>query len=557
MSIMKKTVAAVLMLIMLSVSAAGLAWHTRYYCIVDFKVYPRDAAVLDLREEEISAAHYRKLSKKLPHCRILWNIPLQGGYYSQDTETLQLNRLSSRDLEVLQLFPNLKSVDARGCTDYANLLQLQQLCPEVQVRYTVSISGKEYAQDTRTVTVDGITGEEVTLLACLPQLEQVRIDSGRDEENLAALTQYCRENGIPVSVKLGERYYDDTAASISVTGLREEEASLLSWLPQLQSVTLTDPQGEADTLFAMMDALPNVKFTWNKSVLGVLFPSDTEVIDLTETLSSAGAAAYAKAKTDSVQGDRDEETYMFAIRDNFPLPDMTGDTGSIIAQLEAELAYFPNLQKVLVCGGILDNEAMAAFRERQRESYKVVWTVQCGKMAVRTDAPYFMPTKYHVYYFHDEDAVNLRYCEDMICVDLGHMTIRSIDWVQYMPELTYLVLAHTDVRSIEPISSCKKLKFLELDWSAVPDYTPLKECTALEDLNLGNTNRDFTPIGEMTWLKNLWMVGCSSGAAYRMTQALPNTKIVASGSATVAGGWRELPNYYAMRDTMNMFYMEW
>jgi len=119
------------------------------------------------------------------------------------------------------------------------------------------------------------------------------------------------------------------------------------------------------------------------------------------------------------------------------------------------------------------------------------------------------------------------------------------------------VLAHTDVRSIEPIRSCKKLKFLEVDWSAVSDFEPLLDCTALEDLNVGNTYGNLDVIGEMTWLKNLWMVGCSRGPASRLSQSMTDTRVMVSGSATVANGWRNLDNYYAMRDIMGMFYMKW
>jgi len=129
--------------------------------------------------------------------------------------------------------------------------------------------------------------------------------------------------------------------------------------------------------------------------------------------------------------------------------------------------------------------------------------------------------------------------------------------VEFMPNLEYLILAHTQLQYIEPISTCKKLKFLELDWSPVRDLTPLKGCTALEDLNLGKVYADFTPVGEMTWLKNLWMVECSTASRYQMSQALPNTKVMLAGSATVANGWRNLDNYYKMRDLLGMYYMSW
>jgi Leucine-rich repeat (LRR) protein len=145
----------------------------------------------------------------------------------------------------------------------------------------------------------------------------------------------------------------------------------------------------------------------------------------------------------------------------------------------------------------------------------------------------------------------------MVCIDIGHMSIHNIDFVKYMPNLEYLILAHTQLTHIEPISTCKNLKFLELDWSPVRDLSPLIGCTGLEDLNLGNTFASFDPVKKMTWLKNLWVIDCSSGTAYKMGQALPNTKVQGSGSATVDSGWRNLPNYYKMRDLLGMHYMSW
>jgi len=59
----------------------------------------------------------------------------------------------------------------------------------------------------------------------------------------------------------------------------------------------------------------------------------------------------------------------------------------------------------------------------------------------------------------------------------------------------------------------------------------------------------------MTWLKNLWMIHRSG--AEEMAEALPNTTIMAVGNASVANGWRKLPNYFAMRDALGMYYMSW
>ena len=91
--------------------------------------------------------------------------------------------------------------------------------------------------------------------------------------------------------------------------------------------------------------------------------------------------------------------------------------------------------------------------------------------------------------------------------------------------------------------------------SHVTDYSPLLECTALEDLNIGKTYGKIDPVLEMTWLKNLWLVGMEESSYNRAVAALPETNI-GYRYANPDDGWRELPNYFAMRDELKMFYME-
>ena len=59
----------------------------------------------------------------------------------------------------------------------------------------------------------------------------------------------------------------------------------------------------------------------------------------------------------------------------------------------------------------------------------------------------------------------------------------------------------------------------------------------------------------MPWLKNVYMILGSGKDAAELAQALPDTRVVASGTHTVASGWRNLPNYYAMRDALHAEYM--
>jgi hypothetical protein len=206
----------------------------------------------------------------------------------------------------------------------------------------------------------------------------------------------------------------------------------------------------------------------------------------------------------------------------------------------------------------IENEAVAAFRDRVRDRYKVAWTVRLGpNIALRTDVDNFMPGHFGVGRLFTAHAYNLRYCEDMVTLDIGHMTLSDVSFLEFMPKLKHLILAWTEVQYIEPIRNCKELVFLELDNSCIRDYSPLLELTALQDLNIGNTHCDITPVLEMTWLKNLWMIQCTTRSAYTAAQTLTDTNVVVSGSATVSNGWRHLQNYYDMRDNLGVPYMDW
>lgn len=77
-----KLVAVLIVIAVLSVAAAGGTLAYIYYqnthVFVEGQAYPLNATYLDLREEDISFAHYNALQEALPGCEILWNVPFQG-----------------------------------------------------------------------------------------------------------------------------------------------------------------------------------------------------------------------------------------------------------------------------------------------------------------------------------------------------------------------------------------------------------------------------------------------------------------------------------------------
>ena len=486
-----------------------------FFVYVEGRLYSRTAQLMDLQEKELTIQEYERLQEKLPGCTILWSVPFQGEYLLSDETGLAVTTLSDEDVSVLDFLPSLRLVDGRNCDNYPQLAELQLRHPQCEVLYSVPIQGTNYDQDTIDLSLIGLTPEEAALLDCLTKLKQVNVTGCSDYELLSQLEREHPQWTLSYTVLLGAEEYSRNASSLTVhnTSYQQLEAALLH-MPQLRSIHLVNPLADGKMLLSLQEQYPGITFTWEVDLYGIRTSWDTREFDIS-----------------GVQVESCEE-------------------------VEKAVACLPHLEKLIMSDCGIDNETMAAFRERKRDEYKVVWTVYLSdKTKARTDDIYFMPIQQGEYYFMTEDAYNLRYCEDMICLDLGHHMIRNIDFVEFMPHLKYLILAHSGVRDISPIVHCQELVYLEVDWSEIQDYTPIAQLKSLEDLNINKTYCDITPLLEMTWLKNLWAPGRSHSTRVLLEEALPNTRLVFSNTPE-GQGWRNLPNYYAMRDVLGMPYMK-
>jgi len=551
-----------------------LIWLFAANVIVGGHIYPKNALFLNLRGKELTFEDYDKLRENLPDCDIYWDIPFQGKTYHENTNMLKVTNLSDADVDAIGYFENLEVVNAMECRDYAQIEAVKSRYPDVAVGYVVYVNDVPYASDATEVVVTALTEEEISLLQYLPNLKAVDLGGCEDYTLLDNLMQTYPQ--VSVTVNMGDDKYTNDATELTVTGMTDTEAKSLAFFSDLTKLHMVNPVMDPQVLLGLCETYPNVAITWEMDVMGVTLRSGDTEVDLMEGISKEGAKAYEMAASTYVHGDRDEKVMLFAKNSKYPVPDYTQKTAELISQVEQALAYFPDVKYVSMRGAFLDNEAMAAFREAHRADYKVVWTVNCGSMVVSTDTTYFMPYKYGVSYFFDEDAYNLRYCEDTICVDVGHMSVHNCEWAGYMPNLKYLILAHTQVSDLSGIENCKNLLFLELDWSIVKDFTPLLGCTALEDLNISKTFADIEPILQMDWLKHLWATERGEATQYKLNQAFgvieeetegdaeadgetepaepeePKTMLYLNGDFTTGGIWRQLPNYYAMREVLGM-----
>ena len=395
---------------------------------------------------------------------------------------------------------------------------LRERYPNVQLRYTVAVGGREYPQDAAAVELTELTDEEISNLTLLEKLEKVDATACKDPARIAALC--AAHPGVAVSYELellGQTFTEQTESAAFTDPDVEELHAALASLPGLKKLHLTEPTADAESLRQLVVDYPTVEITWDKTVLGKTFSStDTEFDFSKMTMSGTNA-------------------------------------------VEEAMRYFPNAEKVIMSECGIDNETMAAFREKMRPEYKVVWTVYVTRIPVRTDATYFHSSA-HKRCLIDEQSYDLQYCEDMIVVDIGHSYVKYIEWVRGMPNLEYLILGHNWIKDITPISTCKKLRYLELFMNDhLKDLSPLLGCTALEDLNVAEVpSADFKVLAEMTWLNNLWMPNnvISKSTKDLLVNSLPNTRVEFNGWHT-GGDWRKLDNYFKMRDILGQPYNTW
>lgn len=522
---MKKKLAAVLVCFGL-LALLGGKWLSDRYVLYRWQLLPRDAAVLDLREETLEVTDFARLQEKLPHSRIVWNVPFQGNRVSSEEETLHISTLAEEDIALLQYFPELKLLDASGCVDYENLRKVSDAYPQVQLRYQVSFGNTKVENDQTAFMLKDPSGEELTeKLQWLPELKELTLTGTLPEpEALAQLQQAYPDREIRWEIPLGENRVMSDAEVLDLRDsalTAEEVAQALRWLPRVKTVDLTGSTLPDEDIMALADT-HDCFFLWQMTLGSKKFSTDVAEIDISR---------------------ENQESTAF---------------------IESRLPYFPNLEKVIMSHCGLDNETMDDLNRRYAD-IRFVWTVKIKYQDVRTDETWFYPVKLdRSAVVESKDLVDLRYCTDMVCIDVGHMWgVKDCEWAAYMPNLRYLVLAYTSVADLTPLSGLKNLAFLEIFHTPVTDYSPLIGCTGLEDLNLSMTTGDYRPLAQMPWLKNVRWAGVAgsyglpcSGAHEALPAAQPQVNWDFYGKyAAYKSDWRKLPNYYAMRDFLGMFYL--
>ena len=239
------------------------------------------------------------------------------------------------------------------------------------------------------------------------------------------------------------------------------------------------------------------------------------------------------------------------------------DLGDVtIKSLEGFIAYlqqFPHLKQAALYATPLSPESIDALTEAFPQ-VKFGMTMRIGDHLVRTDATAFSTLHGNSSRHHDEDDFRyLKYCTNLLALDIGHNSVRDVSFLYDLPDLKVLILACNEITDITPVGSLHQLEYLELFKNDIRDLSCLEACTKLIDLNVCfNHIEDLTPIAKLSRLERLWVFNSNNWSdkdpvdgqqLALLKQALPQCHIDSSSYSTL-GGWRDHRRYYIVS---NMF----
>ena len=388
---------------------------------------------------------------------------------SDPTETTpeQVEHLSQvvteSDFLGLENYPNLKTLDLTGSTCYAAIDRYIKFHPQVEVSYTVFMGGKEadpYAQELSLSQGEYTYESILENLQYLHNLKKLHLSHvSFTKEQMDALTDAYPELEFSYTVMLLGQEYASDSEQLDLSFLTPEQVPeavrAIGLLPNLSFIELM--AGESSSLSMqdvklLVDAAPETVFHYTFSLFGkTISTNDKEVEFVGHSIGNEGEPQLREA-----------------------LAIMTGCESF----------------RLIDCG--LDNAVLAQLREEFPRT-KVVWKVQFGKYSAMTDTD----TIRAVYNVFDDTCYNLRYCNEVKYMDLGHNDkLTDLSFVGFMPDLEILIISGCAVEDLSGFENCKKLEFLEMvQCLKLKDLTPLAGCESLKQLNISYTKvKDLTPL---------------------------------------------------------------
>ena len=487
-----------------------------------------------LRDCPVSQEGYTALSAHFPGCEILWDIPLSCGRYPSDAKEITVSGITEDDIPLYSLFTQLNSIDTRSFVlSEDTRLALSSAIPDCTILYNISIGNAEYDARSEVLSLEqsDLTADEIAeQLSAFPELKEIDLSGSSlsPEEQLSLVSLYPSVR-FTWNVSLYGKSVPNSVSFLDFSDPPPEDLSLLRSVaplfPNAQEIDLGEAVIDPETICEL-------RSTWN------------------------GAAIHCST-----------EAFGQVFSTNETELDFSGTEIDDVSLFDSIVGSMPGLERVILCDCGIADEEMDRLNHRFEE-VRFVWTVYFSIYSLRTDATSFcasnVPERNYIgINMTDAQLAPIRYCTDLVALDLGHMTLMTdLSVLKDMLHLRFLILSTNGMNGdISILSTFKDLYYLELFHNTIQDLSPLLECPNLQHLNIGYcVGYDIAPLMEMKQLKRLWIPGNSLTDEQKaaLEAALPDTYIYMPRgdiAGSTGGDWRVDEAYYEMRDLLHMHYM--
>ncbi len=523
----------------LGIACAALivgGYLNHFYQIVDGRFIPKYRLVTKLKVTDEYPPHFTQM---------------------QSLETLDMRGSTVTDFAPLQALDALERVDLREnyAFDREAHAALAQALPGCDIRWSVPLRDVYFDSAAEAVDVSALpltTQELRGLFADYPDKRFI----------------YC--------VPLLEGRYDGSASELDLQGKAVDVEALLDALelfPNLKHVDLRGDKASVQAVAALCEARPDIHFVFTCDVPGDGMTTDDTTVKVKGTFDDLMARlAYAdfmpklelmdafdidltdeqiEALRNNALGDRLRYSVIVLGHrvssvatelnlDNTPVPD--------VRSVEECIAKLPFLKCISMCDTGLTQEQMGQLFDAHPE-IKFIWWIEFGQYRLRTDATAFTTGLGggNDLGYNQNTFAPLRYCTDLMMLDLGHNRISNLEFLRGLKKLRVLILADNKLTDASALAELTDLEYLEIFLNDLTDVTPLTGLTHLMDVNIFHNPlyENHKPFANMPWLKRLWIGGCrlSKQDLANLKKALPDTKINIEGRSSTGMGWRKDPHY--------------
>ena len=588
----KKSAATPIALLLLIAFAIGaVVYIYTHYNIAVGTLFPKGEPI-DLRGKTVSVKQYKEVARRYPDVDIFWDVPIGPWRYDCLSEAIAVEDFTADEVENFSFLPALTFVDARRASCSEEIVQLIETYPALDVQWMIPIGAQRYDSRSEEIAVGDFSVSEVKNFAYFTALRSVDATAASCYPQILALREALDENvDLKWDVVIGGERFSHTTKELTVPeGTSAEELQeKLAYLPETRMVDTTNAQFDKLELRELRARYPKLRFLFKVTIAGQSIRSNTENINIPEN-----AAFDLKELLE--HGDDFEELKIInlntrklslddvvAIREayggvevickttvcgkdcstNWTELDLTGRTIDDLGECEKAIAAMARLEKLYLCDCGIDNDMLAALRDKYAGQTDIVWRVYLNSVPCRTDADNFCMSKYSNSWgaLPYERAEPIKYCTNMVTLDIGHaVEMDRIDFVENMPHLRFFIFCGAGrVTSLEPLRGCTELYYVEMFYTGVHDLEPIQHLPNLKHLNISHLRLDdYTQLFEMKQLERLWWVdsGLTAEQQQALREALPGTEIcfTAWDNDAVGGNWRGDASYREMRDNLGMNY---